>query len=151
MAAPRPNYFGQHLTNKLSAAIIPKSDLQKGMIIQTRYRNLEGVSKDYMFLILQPLYIGKVHVLSLNEFTEYRLNELAKETNVRIIPKYKKRGLDIPKLVINESAQRFYYGKLQRGSDMLSLYNNSYRTLFVNKIALCQLIDYDFDPDVMVI
>tara|TARA_R100000152_G_C6676382_1_gene111389 strand:- start:117 stop:575 length:459 start_codon:yes stop_codon:yes gene_type:complete len=148
-ATPRQNFFGQHLTNKLSAVIVPKSGLQKGMVIQTRYKNLEGETKDYMFLILQPLYLGKVHVLSLNEFTVIRFNDLARETGIRIIPKFKKRGLDIPKLVMRESAQRFYYGTLMRGGDMERLYNNSYRTLFINKIALCQLIDYDFDDDVI--
>ena len=34
---------------------------------------------------------------------------------------------------------------------MERIYNNSYRTLFINKLALCQLIDYDFDDDIMVI
>jgi len=150
MAEQRPNFFAQHLTNKLSAVIVPKSGLQKGMVIQTRYRNLENITKDYMFLVLQPLYLNKVHVLSLNEFTEYRFNELARETGLRIIPKFRKRGLDIPKLIMEESAQRFYYGRLKRGGDMERLYNNSYRTLFINKIALCQLIDYDFDDNITV-
>jgi len=144
----RQNYFGQHLTNKLSAVIVPKSGLQKGMVVQTRYKNLEGETKDYMFLILNSFFRGKVHVLSLNEFTVIRFNDLARETGTRIIPKFKKRGLDIPKLIISESSQRFYHGTLMRGGDMERLYNNSYRTLFVNKMALCQLIDYDFDDDV---
>jgi len=147
----RANYFSQHLMNKLSAAIVPKAGLEKGMVVQTRYKNLEGKTKDYMFLILQPLYQGKVHVLSLNEFTVYRFEELAKETGLRIIPKFKKRGLDIPKLIMVESAQRFYYGKLMRGGDMERLYNNSYRTLFVNNISLCQLIDYNFSDNIQVI
>tara|TARA_R110001592_G_scaffold215613_2_gene468998 strand:+ start:3165 stop:3620 length:456 start_codon:yes stop_codon:yes gene_type:complete len=151
MATVRPSFFGQHLTNKLSAAIVPKSGLEKGMVIQTRYKTLEGKTTDYMFLILQPLYLGKVHVLSLNEFTVIRLNELAKETGLRVIPKFRKRGLAIPKLIMNESAQRFYHGKLMRGGDMKRLYNNSYRTLFQNKMALCQLIDYDFDDSITVI
>jgi hypothetical protein len=146
-----PNFFGQHLTNKLSAQIIPKTQLQKGMVVQTRYQNLEGKTSDYMFLILNPLYLTKIHVLSLNEFTVIRFNELARETGIRMIPKFRKRGLDIPKLVMSESSQRFYYGKLMRGGDMERLYNNSYRTLFVNKLAMCQLIDYDFDDDIMVI
>ena len=147
----RPNFFGQHLTNKLSAAIIPKTQLEKGMVIQTRYQNIKGETNDYMFLVLNPLYLTKVHVLSLNEFTVVRFNELARETGIRMIPKFRKRGLDITKLIMRESSQRFYYGKLMRGGDMERIYNNSYRTLFINKLALCQLIDYDFDDDIMVI
>ena len=152
MAQPiRPNYFAQHLTNKLSAMIIPKAQLQKGMVIQSRYKNLEGETKDYMFLVLQPLYLGKTHMLSLNEFTVLRLNELARETGIRMIPKFKKRGLDIPKLIMRESAQRFYYGTLARGGDMERLYNNSYRTLFLANLQLVQLIDYNFDESITVI
>ena len=152
MAQPvRPNFFAQHLTNKLSAMIIPKAQLQKGMVIQSRYKNLEGETKDYMFLVLHPLYLGKAHMLSLNEFTVLRFNELAFETGVRIIPKYKKRGLDIPKLIMRESAQRFYHSTLARGGDMERLYNNSYRTLFLANLQLVQLIDYNFDEKITVI
>ena len=131
--------------------IIPKAQLQKGMVIQSRYKNLEGETKDYMFLVLQPLYLGKTHMLSLNEFTVLRLNELARETGIRMIPKFKKRGLDIPKLIMRESAQRFYYGTLARGGDMERLYNNSYRTLFLANLQLVQLIDYNFDESITVI
>jgi len=152
MAQPiRPNYFAQHLTNKLSAMIIPKAQLQKGMVIQSRYKNLKDETKDYMFLVLQPLYLGKAHVLSLNEFTTLRLNELAKQTGLKVIPKFRKRGLDIPKLIMTESAQRFYYGQLARGGDMERLYNNSYRTLFLKNLQLVQLIDYNFDEGIEVI
>ena len=126
------NYYNQHLTFKSSAAIIPKHQLQKGMIVQNRYKNLKGETKDYMFLILNPEIKGKVHVLNLNEFTSTRFNELARTTGVRIIPK--------------ESSQRFYYNKL--AASMESLYNNSYRTLFINNMALVQLIDYKFDSDI---
>ena len=47
------------------------------------------------FLIINPLYLGKVHTLSLNQFTTVIFNDLARETGVRIIPKYKKRGKPI--------------------------------------------------------
>tara|TARA_R100000315_G_C5225316_1_gene136506 strand:+ start:895 stop:1350 length:456 start_codon:yes stop_codon:yes gene_type:complete len=140
------NYFNQHLTFKQSAAIIPKHQLQKGMIIQNRYRNLEDKIKDYMFLILNPEFRGKVHVLNLNEFSTIRFNELARQTGVRIIPKFRKRGLIIPKLIMKESSNRFYYSKL--AVNMEKLYNNSYRTLFLNKMQLVQLIDYKFDEDI---
>ena len=140
------NYYNQHLTFKSSAAIIPKHQLQKGMIVQNRYKNLKGETKDYMFLILNPEIKGKVHVLNLNEFTSTRFNELARTTGVRIIPKFKKRGLIMPRLNMVESSQRFYYNKL--AASMESLYNNSYRTLFINNMALVQLIDYKFDSDI---
>ena len=116
------------------------------MVIQNRYKNQKGETKDYMFLVLNPEHRGKVHVLNLNEFTTTRFNELARQTGVRIIPKFKKRGLIMPRLTMIESSQRFYYGMLAR--DMEVLYNNSYRTLFINKMQLVQLIDYKFDDDI---
>ena len=140
------NYFSQHLTFKQSAVIIPKHQLQKGMVIQNRYKNQKDETKDYIFLILNPEFRGKVHVLSLNEFTNNRFNELARETGIRILPKFKKRGLIIPRLTMIESSNRFYYGKL--AINMEKLYNNSYRTLFINNMQLVLLIDYRFDSDI---
>ena len=147
MDKSRQNYYTQHLTFKKSAMIIPKNKLQKGMVIQNRYRNLEDKTKDYIFLVLQPLWLEKVHVLSLNEFSNIRFNDLAKETGLKVIPKFRKLGLDIPKLIMRKSAQRFYYGRLAK--DMERYYNNGYRTLFLRRMGLVQLIDYDFDKDVM--
>ena len=148
MAEPiKPNYYNQHLIKMFSRIIIPKNDLQKGMIISNLYKNMEGEKKNYMFLVLNPIYRGKVHVLSLNEFTVARFNELARDTGIRWVYKYKKRGLDIPKLTMKESSNRFYYSKLSM--NMEKLYNNSYRTLFFNSMGSVTLIDYQFDDDIM--
>jgi len=146
MAKPKANYYTQHLMKMQSRITIPKADLQKGMVITNLYENLENVKKRYMFLILNPVYQNKVHVLSLNEFSIIKFNDLAQDTGIKIIPKYKKRGLDIPKLIMESSSQRFYIGTLRK--NLKNLYNNSYRTLFLNKLGLVQLIDYDFDNDV---
>jgi len=140
------SYYSQHLTFKQSAVIIPKHQLQKGMVIQNRYKNIKGETKDYIFLILNPKFRDKVHVLNLNEFTNGRFNELARTTGIRIIPRFKKRGLIIPRLTMIESSNRFYHSKL--ATNMENLYNNSYRTLFINNMQLVQLIDYRFDSDV---
>ena len=146
MAISKANYYNQHLMKMQSRITIPKSDLQKGMVITNLYESLDSAKKRYMFLILNPIYRNKVHVLSLNEFSIIRFNDLAQDTGIKIIPKYKKRGLDIPKLIMESSSQRFYIGTLRK--NLKNLYNNSYRTLFLNKLGLVQLIDYDFDDDV---
>jgi len=140
------NFFNQHLTFKQSAVIIPKHQLQKGMVVQNRYKNQKGETKDYMFLILNPDYYKKVHVLNLNEFSNMRFNDLARDTGIRLIPRFKKRGLIIPRLTMVESSQRFYYGRL--AINIEKLYNNSYRTLFLKNMQLVQLIDYRFDQDI---
>lgn len=148
------NYFTQHLTRMESMVVIPKSDLQKGMVIRTKYQTIDEGLKEYFFLILNPFYSGdgKVHALSLNEFTVLQFMRIAKQTNIRIIPKYKKRALDIPKLIMEQSSYRFYMGRiLGGGREIKRFYNNSYRTLFPDKMKLAFLIDYKFDPDVKLI
>ena len=143
----KPNYYNQHLIKMFSRVIIPKGDLQKGMVISNLYKNLKGETKTYMFLVLNPFFKNKVHVLSLNEFTVARFNELTRTTGIRMIHKYKKRGLVIPKLTMRESSNRFYYGQL--AMNMEKLYNNSYRTLLFNSMGMVTLIDYQFDDDIM--
>ena len=148
------NYFNQHLTRMESMVVIPKSDLQKGMIIRNKYQTIDDGLKEYFFLILNPLYSGdgKVHALSLNEFSILQFMRIAKQTNIRIIPKYKKRALAIPKLVMEQSSYRFYMGSiLGGGREIKKFYNNSYRTLFPEQMKLSFLIDYKFDRDIKLI
>jgi len=140
------NYYNTHLTKKESSVIIPKSALEKGMIIQARYTSSDHAARPYMFVVLNRNFRGKVHLLSLNEMTTYQLNDMARKTGTRVIPKFKKRGLDLEKLIILESSNRFYHRKLAGNMDRL--YNHSYRTFFLNKIGLVQLIDYRFDKDI---
>ena len=54
--------------------------------------------------------------------------------------------MDIPKLIMEQSSQRFYIGTLKK--DLKRLYNNSYRTLLFNSMGMVTLIDYEFDRDV---
>jgi hypothetical protein len=140
------DFYNQHLTFKQSSVIIPKAQLQKGMVIQTMYKNQKDKLNPYMLLVLNPDFKRKIHVLSLNKISNYRFNELAKDTGIKIIPKFKKRGLIIPKLIMSESSNRFYYGML--APRMKKTYNNSYRTLFINSMQLVQIIDYAFDKEV---
>lgn len=140
------NYYNTHLTKKESSVIIPKFALEKGMIIQARYTNVDKKSKLYMFVVLNRDFRGKVHLLSLNEMTTHQLNDMARRTGIRIIPNFKKRGLDFEKLTIMESSNRFYHRKLAGNMD--TMYNHSYRTFFASKLGLVQLIDYRFDKDI---
>tara|TARA_R110000822_G_scaffold158483_4_gene298018 strand:- start:111 stop:560 length:450 start_codon:yes stop_codon:yes gene_type:complete len=140
------NYYGQHLRSKESTIIISKGVLEKGMIIQGRYKNLAGKTKEYMFVVLNKSFKGKVHLLSLNDMSPTQLNNLARSTGVRWIPKYEKRGLDFEKLIMKESSSRFYHKKLAKGMD--KDFNNSYRTFFAKKLTGVKLVDYLFDEDI---
>ena len=140
------NYYNAHLTRKESSIIIPKAQLQKGMVIQTNYRAQESRLKPYMFVVLNSMYRGKVHLLSLNEMTVKQMNDMARRIGIRYIPKFRKKGLNFEKLIMTESSNRFYNHKLARNMD--TWYNNSYRTFFIKQIRLVQLIDYRFDQDI---
>jgi len=126
--------------------IITQSQLEKGMIIQSRYTNLDNKSNNYMFVVLNGGFDGKIHLLSLNEMTSKQLNDMARRTGIRMIPRFQKRGLDFEKLVMNESSRRFYHRKLAKNMD--KMYNNSYRTFFTNKLRSVFLVDYRFDKDI---
>ena len=146
----RTNYFAQHLACRQSMLTIPKYDLQKGMIIQNRYKSRDGKTRDYMFLVLNPLYRMdmKVHVLSLNEMTKIQFNNMARRTGIRIIPKYANtRAIQLPKLTMNESSRRFYSRILAPKMDLW--YNNSYRTLTLGNLGAIFLIQYSFDQDIL--
>lgn len=147
MNRPSTNYYNMHLMKMQSRLIIPKNDLQKGMVVSNLYENRQGEKKQYMFLILNPGFRNMVHVLNLNEISTIVFNNVARDTGIRMIPKYKKRALDIPKLIMEESSNRFYIRTLKQ--DLAKFYNNSYRTLFLQKMGLLQLIDYQFDDNVL--
>ena len=42
MATPKPNIYNQHLMKMQSRLIIPKNDLQKGMVISNLYKRNDG-------------------------------------------------------------------------------------------------------------
>jgi len=140
------NYYNHHLSHKESSIIIPKSQLQKGMVIQTNYKNQQNKRKPYIFVVLNSEFRGKVHLLSLNEMTVKQMNDMARRIGIRYIPKFKKKGLNFEKLIMTESSNRFYNHKLANNMDRW--YNNSYRTFFVKHLSLVQLIDYKFDKDI---
>lgn len=140
------SYYNAHLGKKQSSLIIPKYDLQKGMIVQANYQNQEGKLKPYMFVVLNREFRGKVHLLSLNEMSPIQLNNMARRVGIRVIPKFKKRGLDFEKIIMTESSNRFYNHKLAKNMD--NWYNNSYRTFFLRNIRLIQLVDYAWDEDI---
>ena len=51
-------YLPQHIGNVLQEAAINTNALTKGMIVRMRYKKLDGKSKEYWVLILQPRWRG---------------------------------------------------------------------------------------------
>lgn len=135
------NYLNEHRTRQRSRIPIGKSSLQKGMIITFFYSDKEGNSSQEMAVVLNPSYQGKLHAVSLKWFSRGDLNDLADSTGLVIIPKYKVRGLNIPKLEMKVSSNRFYNSKLKGDRKV-------YRTYFLNKVSGTILIEYKFDKEI---
>ena len=130
------------------------NQLQKGMIVESKYSPMDeegkkGSAKKYMLLILNPSYKGegkdpKVHALTLNNFSPSTLNSLAESIGLRYIPKFQKMvGVNISKLVMEESSARFYNKELS--GNIANKYGASYRTMFVKSFSQLVLINYRFD------
>lgn len=146
------NYFAEH-TNKIEKiAPISVSQLQKGMVVQANYKKKKtktkpATSKTYMMLILNPKYEGLVHALSMEEFTNKELNNLAEKyglTYLKVPPKFK--ALDFPKIVMTESSQRFYASAIKKliGKQL----GKSYRTFIITSFGSLNVIDYEFDKSI---
>lgn len=154
-------FLSQHKTRRDSTKSVNLrlSDLQKGMIVAARYSPMtnegkKGKANEYMFLILNPSYktpgtvIAKVHALSMDLFSPGVLDKMAEDIGVRYIPKFQKKvGLDVPKLIIEQSSQRFYSSKIRK--EIKTKYENSYRTLLPKNFSQIRLVDYKFSKKVI--
>jgi hypothetical protein len=143
--------INEHRVRIQSQVQIAKTSLEKGMIVKARYSpiidNKRGSAKEYMLLILNPRYMNKVHALTLDAFGYIRINELASKVGLVYIPSFqKKRKLDIPKLEMKESSQRFYHSKL-KGS-MSQKWGDSYRTFDIAHFGGMFLVEYKFNKQV---
>jgi hypothetical protein len=142
------NHYTTHISNKTATIVLPQSNLQKGMIVQCRYRNKDRSTKNYMLLVLNKYFNGYIHLLSLNEMSPTQLNNLARITGLTNIPKYNYNGIDFEKLLILESSNRFYVGKLK--GKMKTTWGSSYRTFKANQLSALMLVDYGWDGDIPV-
>ena len=135
-------YLREHRINVNKSLLIPKSQLQKGMIVSGRYKSQEGGSSDYIVLILQPNWEKKIHGLSLKEVDPGVIKDLAARVGTKLVYGNRFKQLQIPKLIMNQSSYRFYNSKLK--GPMASEYNTSYRTFNMNGFSNVFLLDYDF-------
>ena len=135
-------YLAEHRTKQQAQYALPKSRMEKGMIVACRYTNKKGSSKALMLLILNPGYQGKIHALTLEAISASKLESLASKVGIRPIPRYSAKGIDLPKLDMVQSSNRFYGSFLR---NVKKEYNDSYRTLFESKVTATFLVDYNFE------
>lgn len=136
------NFLREHKLNINRKLIIPRYQLQKGMIVSGKYNSQDNESSDYVILVLQPNYEGKLHGLSLAEVDLGTIKDLAKDIGTTIIRSNRFRTLQIPKLEMYSSSKRFYSSKLK--ATMESQWNNSYRTFDLKNFTSLMLLDYKF-------
>lgn len=136
------NFLREHKLNINRKLIIPRYQLQKGMIVSGKYNSQDNGSSDYVILVLQPNYEGKLHGLSLAEVDLGTIKDLAKDIGTTIIRSNRFRTLQIPKLEMYSSSKRFYSSKLK--ATMESQWNNSYRTFDLKNFTSLMLLDYKF-------
>jgi hypothetical protein len=100
-----------------------------------------------MYLVLNPLYKGYVHVLDLNDVPVVQLIKLAEQQGIAyaVGPKFKKVNID--KLLIGENKQ--FYNSTLRNLLKRQL-EGSYRTLTPTGVSSIQLINYKFPKTVKV-
>jgi len=144
-------YLLQHIQNVLQEAAINTNALTKGMIVRMRYKKLDGKSKEYWNLILQPKWRGPteknylIHALNLDVLSTSELFKLAEETGV-IGSKslWTNRRLDIEKLQLDMSSRRFYNSNLKNAK----LLGSAYRTYLFKNVASVRVCDYNFGTSV---
>jgi len=143
------NFLFQHHKNTIQTIPFQVAALEKGMIVKLRYRaeSHKKILKEYILVILNPNWKHKIHALSLEHVPEKTFMDLAENTGIvyaKNVINYKK--LNIPKLLIELSSNRFYHRKLKL--NISNKYNDSYRTFNIERITDMRLIDYDFGLDV---
>ena len=140
-------YLPQHIQNVLQEAAINTNALTKGMIVRMRYKKLDGKSKEYWILILQPKWKGPtdknylIHALNLDVLPTTELFKLAEETGVigsRSL--WTNRHLDIDKLKLDMSSRRFYNSNLKN----VKILGSAYRTYLFNNVVSVRICDYDY-------
>ena len=143
--------LNEHRVKVKSQVQIQLSRLEKGMVVKARYNpkvgDIRKGAQEYMLLILNPTWQKKVHALSLDAFSNVRLNQLAEDVGLVYIPQFKKkRKVNIPKLEMRTSSQRFYASFLKK--DMSTKWGNSYRTFDLKHFNKLFLVDYKFNDAV---
>ena len=144
-------YLPQHIGNVLQEAAINKTALTKGMIVRMRYKRLDGKSKEYWVLILQPRWRGPtdenylIHALNLDALPIAEFFRLVEETGV-IGSKslWKDRRLDVEKLQLDMSSRRFYNSNLKDAKVL----GSAYRTYLFKNVASVRVCDYNFGTSV---
>ena len=151
--------INQHKTRIRKRYNYSKSTLEQGMIVEMTYKRrakkgdptrLE--TKKYMVVILNPLYNGFLHGISLENISSVQLNRIGNDwglNNVNkgsaIITEGILTGLKIPKIKMEGSSGKFYSSAFSKTKPPVI---DSYRTFNIKNVGSVVVIDYEWDKPV---
>ena len=139
------NFYGAHKLSIEQEFNISSSQIQKGMILGFNYK-----SKRYLVITLNASYQGKLHALTLDNFSPYILDRMASKLGVIYSKKLQRLlMINIPHLIMEKSSSRFYHADIKPFIEQKGYLNYSYRMFFNNKIGGLYAANYKFGPKIM--
>ena len=142
------DFTTQHVAQFLQRQRIAKQSLRPGMIIYGSYTNRKNEKTQKCFLILNHLYMGKIHALSLSAVPPMKFIALARQTNLLYLLQPRYKSLMIEKLSIGRG-QQFYNSTLR--AQLKSNLKGSYRTIEIKSLNNVFIIDYKFPKDIKIL
>ena len=138
-----PSYYNIHLKKTTDPTPIPKTKLERGMVIQIKYKK-DNKSKPYLVFVLQPQWPntveGKLHGLSLDVIPPNKLLKIADIYDEVLSNSKKVRKLDLAKIKIDESSKLFYTSEIKTEKQL----KNGYRTFNLMDIESIQAVNYNW-------
>jgi len=141
--------LNEHLVRVKAKYPINYGSLERGMIIETRYKGLSGGSKRQVLVVLNAEHLRKTHCLSLDKITFSNFNRWVENVGVRTLVNPEILAVDIPILEMTADPRSFYKTILKATTRTNSFgMGDAYRTFFTTKLRGLQLLDYKFNSKI---
>ena len=98
-----------------------------------------------MGLILNPDWQGYSHLLNMDHFGAYVMDQLARKIGVVITP-VGVRKINLKQLMVDKDGKRFYTTEVKSNLGH-GIFDGSYRTFIYSQILQFNVIDYKFPKD----
>lgn len=134
------DYYNVHLRKTSDPKIVTFNKLERGMVVKIRYKKASGTN-EYILLVLQPFWEGKLHALSLNNIKPQKVLEIAKNYKEILAESTRVRKLDLAKVnVTNTTSKVFYTSEIKNDKNL----KVGYRIFDVKKIQSIRVVNYDW-------
>lgn len=138
-----PGYTNTHQSNVLDEINIPNSKIKRGMMIKVRYQKQSGETKNGLYLVLDPNYKARMHVLDLDYISPQMLKtKLFKHTKYKQPLMETINGRQYSRLEFSANSRNIYQSVI---SNLVNDgFGPSYRTLIPTKITQPRLVSYEW-------